>query len=286
MAAPTTLDLLWGTPQRPRRGPKPSLSLERIVTEAIALADAEGLANLSMQHLAERLGCAKMALYRYVPARPSWSRSCSTPGSVTRRRRRPDERTRVGRARRSRPRPARSRGEPSCGCGRRRSSAGTAPHPWAIEASAGPRPTGPHELAWMETALAALAGTGLTGPERLDAVVLLNGHVRSLVQVTPGRTTSKPRSPARSARSCPPTRTVTRRSWRPSRARRSPAGRDNALISASAASSTASRPSSPPARRDHCRPARSPWSASKVRLPYYRRRLGLLGYAWAAAGMK
>ena len=36
----------------------------------------------------------------------------------------------------------------------------------------------------METALAALAGTGLTGPERLDAVVLLNGHVRSLVQVT------------------------------------------------------------------------------------------------------
>jgi len=59
-------------------------------------------------------------------------------------------------------------------------------HPWAIEASAGPRPTGPHELAWMETALAALAGTGLTGPERLDAVVLLNGHVRSLVQVTSG----------------------------------------------------------------------------------------------------
>ena len=37
----------------------------------------------------------------------------------------------------------------------------------------------------METALAALAGTGLTGPERLDAVALLNGHVRSLVQVTP-----------------------------------------------------------------------------------------------------
>ena len=69
MAAPTAFDLLWGTRQRPRRGPKPSLSLERIVTEAIALADAEGLANLSMQHLAERLGCAKMALYRYVPGK-------------------------------------------------------------------------------------------------------------------------------------------------------------------------------------------------------------------------
>src|ERR1700729_3685391 len=69
MAAPTALDLLWGARDRPRRGPRPSLSLERIVTEAISLADAEGLANLSMQHLAERLGCAKMALYRYVPGK-------------------------------------------------------------------------------------------------------------------------------------------------------------------------------------------------------------------------
>ena len=40
----------------------------------------------------------------------------------------------------------------------------------------------------MEIALGALADTGLTGPERLDAVVLVNGHVRSLVQVTsPGQ---------------------------------------------------------------------------------------------------
>src|ERR1700684_4122158 len=69
MAAPTALDLLWGIPDRPRRGPRPSLSLARIVTEAISLADAEGLSNLSMQRLAERLGCAKMALYRYVPGK-------------------------------------------------------------------------------------------------------------------------------------------------------------------------------------------------------------------------
>src|ERR1700749_1189883 len=69
MAAPTAIDLLWGTPQPARRGPKPSLSLDRIVTAAIALADAEGLASLSMQHLAEQLGCAKMALYRYVPGK-------------------------------------------------------------------------------------------------------------------------------------------------------------------------------------------------------------------------
>jgi AcrR family transcriptional regulator len=194
MAAPTAFDLLWGTPQRPRRGPKPSLSLERIVTEAIALADAEGLANLSMQHLAERLGCAKMALYRYVPGKAELvalmlDAGLGDPPSAP-----PAEPAAPGQPGAS-GQPAAS-GQPGAPgeepwravlrlwattiFGRYRA------HPWAIEASAGPRPTGPHELAWMETALAALAGTGLTGPERLDAVVLLNGHVRSLVQVTSG----------------------------------------------------------------------------------------------------
>jgi AcrR family transcriptional regulator len=167
MAAPTTFELLWGDPQRPRRGPKPSLSLERIVAEAIALADADGLASLSMQHLAERLGCAKMALYRYVPGKAELVALMvdaglgdppEVPGDATWRSvlqlwaMTIFERYRA--------------------------------HPWAIEASVGARPTGPQEMAWMETALGALAGTGLTGSERLDAVVLLNGHVRSLVQVT------------------------------------------------------------------------------------------------------
>ena len=188
MAAPTAFDLLWGTPQRPRRGPKPSLSLERIVTEAIALADAEGLANLSMQHLAERLGCAKMALYRYVPGKAELVALMLDAG--------------LGDPPSAPPAEPATSGQP--GPSGQSAAPGEEPwravlrlwattifnryraHPWAIEASAGPRPTGPHELAWMETALAALAGTGLTGPERLDAVVLLNGHVRSLVQVTSG----------------------------------------------------------------------------------------------------
>jgi AcrR family transcriptional regulator len=191
MAAPTAFDLLWGTRQRPRRGPKPSLSLERIVTEAIALADAEGLANLSMQHLAERLGCAKMALYRYVPGKAEMvalmlDAGLGDPPSAPP----ADPAQPAAPGQPATPRqPAAPREEPwravlrlwaTTIFGRYRA------HPWAIEASAGPRPTGPNELAWMETALAALAGTGLTGPERLDAVVLLNGHVRSLVQVTSG----------------------------------------------------------------------------------------------------
>src|ERR1700722_11077534 len=183
MAAPTALDLLWGARDRPRRGPRPSLSLERIVTEAISLADAEGLANLSMPHLAERLGRAQVALHRCVPGKselvalmvdaalgdppePPAQTSPTSPAGRT----------------------------PASGQQQWRTvlrqwattiNARYRLHPWAIDATAGARPTGPHEMAWMETALAALAGTGRTGPERLDAVALLNGHVRSLVQVAP-----------------------------------------------------------------------------------------------------
>ncbi|WP_245238497.1 TetR/AcrR family transcriptional regulator C-terminal domain-containing protein [Streptomyces sp. MZ04] len=41
---------------------------------------------------------------------------------------------------------------------------------------------GPCEPAWIEQALAALDDTGLTGAERMDAVVLLSGHVREIAQ--------------------------------------------------------------------------------------------------------
>src|ERR1700759_508304 len=69
MATPSALVLLWSAPARPRRGPKPSLSRERIVTAAIALADAEGLGSLSMPPLAATPGRGERALYRYVPGK-------------------------------------------------------------------------------------------------------------------------------------------------------------------------------------------------------------------------
>ncbi|WP_030584537.1 TetR/AcrR family transcriptional regulator [Streptomyces anulatus] len=64
-----SLELLWGTGERPSRGPKPGLTLERIVTAAIDVADAEGLAALSMRRLSTELGTGTMSLYRYVPGK-------------------------------------------------------------------------------------------------------------------------------------------------------------------------------------------------------------------------
>ncbi len=46
--------------------PKPALNRHRILAEAVALADVEGVDALSMRKLAERLGVGAMSLYRHV----------------------------------------------------------------------------------------------------------------------------------------------------------------------------------------------------------------------------
>ncbi|WP_158880320.1 TetR/AcrR family transcriptional regulator C-terminal domain-containing protein [Amycolatopsis anabasis] len=52
---------------RPGKPAEPALSRDRLVRAAIALADAEGRAALSMRRLAVELGVGAMSLYRHVP---------------------------------------------------------------------------------------------------------------------------------------------------------------------------------------------------------------------------
>ena len=61
--------LLWEGLPESRKGPRPGLTLEQIVTAGIALADAEGLDALSMRKLSAELGVGTMSLYRYVPTK-------------------------------------------------------------------------------------------------------------------------------------------------------------------------------------------------------------------------
>jgi AcrR family transcriptional regulator len=64
------LELLWGTAgPRGRRGPRPGLSVERIVRSAIAIADRDGLEAVTMRRLADALGARPMALYTYLPGK-------------------------------------------------------------------------------------------------------------------------------------------------------------------------------------------------------------------------
>jgi len=157
-------EFLWRRRTRPTRGPKPALSLERIADTAIGIADAEGLAAVSMQRVAAEFGFTKMSLYRYLPGKAELvalmvERAIGEP--------------------------------PEVGTGDWRAAlqqwaqrllAGYLRHPWVLEATVGPRPIGPNELDWMERAVAAMAGTGLTGSERLDAIAVLAGHARMIAQ--------------------------------------------------------------------------------------------------------
>nr|MDT0667378.1 TetR/AcrR family transcriptional regulator [Micromonospora sp. DSM 115978] len=61
-ALPPGVALAWGRRERPRRGPKPTLSLDRVVEAAVEVADAEGLRALSMSVVAERAGYTTMSL--------------------------------------------------------------------------------------------------------------------------------------------------------------------------------------------------------------------------------
>ncbi len=67
-----SLDLLWrdrdSTPP-PSRGRKPKLTLDQVITTAVALADADGQAAVSMSRIAKELGSGTMTLYTYVPGK-------------------------------------------------------------------------------------------------------------------------------------------------------------------------------------------------------------------------
>ncbi|SCD86983.1 MULTISPECIES: TetR/AcrR family transcriptional regulator [unclassified Streptomyces] len=68
-----SLSLLWraeaAAPPRGGPGPKPRLSVDAIVAAAVAVADEEGMAALSMRAVGDRLGRTAMALYTHVPGK-------------------------------------------------------------------------------------------------------------------------------------------------------------------------------------------------------------------------
>lgn len=142
------VELLWGG-----RG---ALSLARIVGAAVEVADAEGLAGLSMRKVAERLGFTTMSLYRHVPGRDhlvDLMRDAvlgeppePAPGSGWR---------------------ARLEAFARRGWEVRRR------HPWLAEVSGGRHVPGPNALAHYEHALGVLADTGLTPAEVVAAVGLV-----------------------------------------------------------------------------------------------------------------
>ncbi|MGW6712710.1 TetR/AcrR family transcriptional regulator C-terminal domain-containing protein [Streptomyces globisporus] len=163
-----SLELLWGTGERPSRGPKPGLSLDRIVTAAVAVADAEGLAAVSMRRLSTELGTGTMSLYRYIPGKAELldlmlDRVQGEPFAV-----RPDEPPADWRAAIDRM----ARGHLD---NLRR-------HPWLLKINQARTVLGPSALRGLELALTGLRGMGLRDPELIGVIITVNSFVEGLAR--------------------------------------------------------------------------------------------------------
>jgi AcrR family transcriptional regulator len=159
---PASIEAAWGVRERPARGPRPALSLDRIVAAAVKVADADGMGALSMSRIAAELGVSTMSLYRYVAAKDELLALM------------------VDAAYEPPPRPAPGEGwRHSLERWAWAELAVYRRHPWVLRISIPGPPTTPNQVAWLEWGLGSLAGTGLPEGEKLSAILLLTGYVRN-----------------------------------------------------------------------------------------------------------
>jgi AcrR family transcriptional regulator len=160
---PPVLQAAWGMREKPTKGPRPTLSVDRIVAASLALARAEGYPAVSMSRVAGELSTSPMSLYRYVASKDELAVLMMEAAA-------------------GEPPPPRADGETWRAAAERWAHAMFvlfAAEPWFLQVPIAAPPATPRQLAWMETGLAALDGTPLPEAEKLSLLLLLNGYVRN-----------------------------------------------------------------------------------------------------------
>ncbi|MEV0290224.1 MULTISPECIES: TetR/AcrR family transcriptional regulator [unclassified Kribbella] len=157
---PPGLALSWGVLPVQRRGPKPGLSVDRIVDTGIEFGDRDGFEAISLQRIAAHLGVTTNAMYRYVRSKDELivlvhEKAIGTPPEL------PTD---------------------------WRAAATTwvqaqvdrfAERPWLLDVPIRGAPVTPNMLRWVEVMLQALAGTGLSQHDNLGCLLLLNGFAHN-----------------------------------------------------------------------------------------------------------
>lgn len=164
---PKNLVVLYEPRDAHRRGPRPALSLDGVIAAAIQIADAEGLAGVSMSKVAEQLGFTTMSLYRYVKSK--------------------DELLLLMADTANREQPPVANPE-SWREGLRAWAtgifAGYRRHPWLLQVAMSGPPAGPSQLQWMEAGLQNLALVDLPIGHKLQIIQLLHGYARGEAQLS------------------------------------------------------------------------------------------------------
>ncbi|MBV1849000.1 TetR/AcrR family transcriptional regulator [Catellatospora tritici] len=166
-ALPPNIAAAWGLRERPGKGPKPGLSVDRIVAAGIRVAMAEGIGAVSMSKVAAEAGVSTMALYRYVRAKNELL-ELMVDACI---------------------------GEPpphDPGLDWRAGLTAWAwavrtvylANAWALKAPISGPPATPHQLAWLDAGLRHLTDTGLTEARKMSVLLLLTGYVRNEAMLT------------------------------------------------------------------------------------------------------
>jgi len=165
---PPSIELAWGLRDRVKRGPKPALTLDRIVAAGIKVALTEGIGALSMARVASELGVGTMSLYRYVSAKDELL-ALMVDAALA-------------------PPPPLGTGDQGWRSGLTRWAIGVRDayrrHPWSLRVPISAPPLGPNNVGWLEQALRTLKDTPLSEQEKLSCILLLSGFVRSDATLT------------------------------------------------------------------------------------------------------
>ena len=159
---PRHVALAWGVAADPQRGPKREMSVEKIVDAAVQIADADGLAAVSMAAVATRLGYTPMSLYRYVSAKDDLTMLMQESATGL-----PPESVRDQAGWRARLE-ALFRAQVQIFLA----------HPWILDIPITGTPMTPNAAAFMDAMLEALEETPLREEERLAVALLVTGHSR------------------------------------------------------------------------------------------------------------
>jgi AcrR family transcriptional regulator len=157
---------VWLRPARSGRGPAPGHSTAEIAGAAITIADAEGLAAVTMRAVAAAIDTAPASLYRYVSTRDELLELMADQ---------------VGEYSLDEP----LSGQPVTDLLALGHQALVLyhRHPWLLDIPPTIGVPGPNALAYMDRVLAILSGTSLSTRAKFELIGLFTGAVRSFAQL-------------------------------------------------------------------------------------------------------